>query len=380
MRFTTLLVTLFGLVSTTTSHELIFEYPGCTDPIALNYDPDATVDNGTCVYSIGPDLIIIDIDITNYYCNSLDVEVYFYTATVVNIGTEDIDYFCLSDFLGGSSYNCFNGAVNSAVYVAALDTIQVNGNLSTPGGWFDGQMNYMSVVSVPGEIVTGNNNFVFDMVGDLDCSGGNGGGETGCDTVYVQLPPDTIVEIVYDTLYVDNYITEYDTVYITNTDTVYVDNYITEYDTIYIQLPPDTITQYIFQTDTVMEYIVQEIYIDCNTGLPCDTDPYWAECGDWADIYVPTAFTPNNDGVDDIWEIKYDMDCWDNVEFWVYDRWGVEVCHGRDSEFDEFPFWNGSFGNGDYYVSDGVYVYVVIAKKSNEVTVIRKVGHVTIFR
>ena len=36
--------------------------PGCTDPTATNYDPSATVDDGSCIY--GPILSQIDLPIT----------------------------------------------------------------------------------------------------------------------------------------------------------------------------------------------------------------------------------------------------------------------------------------------------------------------------
>ena len=43
---------------------------GCTDPEACNYNPDAEVDNGTCIYPgdpdcTGPDLIVVEDAIVN---------------------------------------------------------------------------------------------------------------------------------------------------------------------------------------------------------------------------------------------------------------------------------------------------------------------------
>jgi hypothetical protein len=176
-------------------------FPGCTDPFALNYNEDATEDDGTCVYSIGPDPIIIDITVLEETCQVFDAGIlssYVYQATLVNIGTEAVTNFCLSDFLG-TTFNCFNGVSNLSVWMQPGDTLTVTGNINGPGTWVAGQGNYMTVTSVPGEIITANNNFVFYMPEGVDCAEP----PEYCDTLvvyvteidtlieYVELPPDT---------------------------------------------------------------------------------------------------------------------------------------------------------------------------------------------
>ena len=219
------------------------------------------------------------------------------------------------------------------------------------------------------------------------------------DTVYVY-QTDTI--FLTDTLYVDNYI--YDTTYVEVTDTILVDNYIYEYitdtilvdnyiyetdtlflteyvtDTVFITTV-DTLIQYeyIVITDTVTEYIVQEIYIDCDTGLPCDDAPGF-DCPDWTSIYIPNTFTPNNDGFNDVWKIILDLNCWYDVEFQIYNRWGDKIYHGYGDSFDSYPYWDGSIDDGDHYAADGVYTYIVRANKLGSAEVFRKSGHLTIFR
>jgi gliding motility-associated-like protein len=367
-----LMMALLGLLLVTSA----YPYPGCTDPVALNYDPEATEDNGTCVYSIGPDLVQIGINITNWYCNSLGIPVYQYQATVTNIGTESVTYFCLDDFLSTTSYQCYNGLVNPSVYVAPGDTVTVGGSLQVNGGWIDGQSNFMSIESVPGEIITGNNNFVFQMPDGLNCQ--DDPEPEPCDTVYIEVEvpiyiTDTITEYIIDTLYITEYVT--DTIYITETeyltDTLYITEYIT--DTLIID-------NYIYLTDTVTEYIVQELWIDCETGLPCDEDPPGLDCPDWTTIHAPNVFTPNNDGINDVWLLKYDLGCWEDVEFWIYNRWGVEIYHAYGDSFDGYPYWDGSVQGGDYYVSDAVYVYTFKGKKIGRADVTQESGHITILR
>ena len=93
---------------------------------------------------------------------------------------------------------------------------------------------------------------------------------------------DTIIEteyitnIVIDTFEVEVFVPEYvyvtDTVYADVLDTMYID--VIEYIEVVVY---DTITEieYVefFITDTIVEYIeiVETEYIDCNTGLPCNS-------------------------------------------------------------------------------------------------------------
>ena len=194
------------------------------------------------------------------------------------------------------------------------------------------------------------------------------------DTTYIELPPDTLIltqidtitivetELIYDTLYIDNYIYEYDTIYVTETE------YIT--DTLIVTL-----------TDTITEYIIQEILIDCNTGLPCDDKPPGIDlCPDWTTIHIPNTFTPNNDGHNDVWQIIYDLDCWENIEFRIFNRWGAEIYYGEGDWFESYPFWDGSVNGGNHYVSDGVYVYLVKGKKVGSAEVVEATGHISVFR
>ena len=167
------------------------------------------------------------------------------------------------------------------------------------------------------------------------------------DTLYIELPPDTIIQTQVDTVitqeyvyltdtiveYVDVYVNDTTYIYITefDTDTIYVDNTILIYltDTI-VEYIADTleieVIEYVFLTDTIIE----TIEIDCNTNLPCN-DLIIDECWPWS-IFIPNVFTPNNDGINDIWQIIFDLDCWVDVEFKIYNRWGGLVFEGYGDE------------------------------------------------
>jgi hypothetical protein len=92
-------------------------------------------------------------------------------------------------------------------------------------------------------------------------------GPPPCDTVYVDVPViqyeyifDTIVEYetIFDTIIQTEYIYEIDTVYADVLDTMFID--VIEYVEIFVI---DTVVEIQY------EYITE--YIDCDTGMPCNT-------------------------------------------------------------------------------------------------------------
>lgn len=69
-------------------------------------------------------------------------------------------------------------------------------------------------------------------------------------------------------------------------------------------------------------------------------------------IFVPNAFTPNNDGLNDTWNIPA-LDVYPNFELLVFNRYGEVVFENRNSKKP----WNGSFNSGNLPV--GAYVYTI---------------------
>lgn len=103
-------------------------------------------------------------------------------------------------------------------------------------------------------------------------------------------------------------------------------------------------------TDSVTKYI----YID--------DDSY---------LWIPTGFTPNNDGINDTWEI-YTRNLTD-FSVTVWNRWGHLVFESNDPNIR----WNGTFEGKA--VQEDAYTFVVkaINKKGKK---IQKLGSVTIIR
>lgn len=110
------------------------------------------------------------------------------------------------------------------------------------------------------------------------------------------------------------------------------------------------------------------------------------ECGSVADsvqvifeecnafVYVPNSFTPNNDGVNDVWQIStFNVDVY---TIKVFNRWGDMIW----STSDPFESWMGNVQNAEHYIQDGVYAWQLIYKQEFALEVTELRGTVTIIR
>jgi gliding motility-associated-like protein len=91
------------------------------------------------------------------------------------------------------------------------------------------------------------------------------------------------------------------------------------------------------------------------------------------DLFIPNAFTPNNDGINDYFQ-AYGHEIF-TFEIWIYNRWGEMVYHSNDIN----ESWTGSHIGGDYYVPDGQYGYFAKAVGVRQ-DAIEKTGSITVYR
>jgi gliding motility-associated-like protein len=68
-------------------------------------------------------------------------------------------------------------------------------------------------------------------------------------------------------------------------------------------------------------------------------------------LYVPNAFTPNADGINDLYEVFGNKKALKFIEFMVFNRWGELIYKSNDIDFK----WDGKY-KGDF-VGMGVYPY-----------------------
>lgn len=92
---------------------------------------------------------------------------------------------------------------------------------------------------------------------------------------------------------------------------------------------------------------------------------------DISTLYIPNVFTPNNDGVNDIFYIPSSNIV--EFELQIFNRWGQLLF-----EADQvLKGWDGTFKG--QVVPDGVYVYILKAKGADNV-LYNKTGHITILK
>lgn len=101
------------------------------------------------------------------------------------------------------------------------------------------------------------------------------------------------------------------------------------------------------------------------------------EIDDIFQIYVPNAFTPNNDGVNDVFFVSgADIDP-NDFEFSVFNRWGELVF----STTDPNVAWTGEFQeDGEYYVPNGTYNWIARIGSLSTSEVAELTGYIHVFR
>ena len=93
--------------------------------------------------------------------------------------------------------------------------------------------------------------------------------------------------------------------------------------------------------------------------------------------YVPNAFTPDNDGVNDVFMpvLTSGLDI-NNYQLLIFNRWGEQLFESHDRDIG----WDGSYMNGDYFCQVGVYTWKIVVNASQNNEIILEVGHVTLLR
>jgi gliding motility-associated-like protein len=80
------------------------------------------------------------------------------------------------------------------------------------------------------------------------------------------------------------------------------------------------------------------------------------QCG--VEVHVPNAFTPNGDGINDLFKPSVIGADPERYVFTVFDRWGSEVFNTRDLN----DAWNGAYRNAGEVLPQGVYVWRVVTR------------------
>jgi gliding motility-associated-like protein len=96
-----------------------------------------------------------------------------------------------------------------------------------------------------------------------------------------------------------------------------------------------------------------EYYLTVNYGKNCTvTTSTIVQIGPGASVYIPNAFTPNGDGVNDVFSVFGTT--LQSVSMQIFDRWGEKVFDSGDSQWAS---WDGAYRG--VMEAPGVYIYYV---------------------
>ena len=91
------------------------------------------------------------------------------------------------------------------------------------------------------------------------------------------------------------------------------------------------------------------------------------------EYYIPTAFTPNADGTNDVFKVEGQLI--KNFNLIIFDRWGNEIFTSNDPAMG----WNGYNTDGSFAYPEGVYVFRLELRSSTNQDFVEN-GSITLFR
>ena len=102
----------------------------------------------------------------------------------------------------------------------------------------------------------------------------------------------------------------------------------------------------------------QWIYLQITDSVGCTaTDSLWIMVDAQYELYLPNSFSPNGDGVNDLWQPFYGQSVEQISQMIIYDRWGGVIFSREGCNLE--CAWNGQ--NAGEGCDEGVYVYYVTA-------------------
>ena len=109
------------------------------------------------------------------------------------------------------------------------------------------------------------------------------------------------------------------------------------------------------------------------TDSACVTVTVEAPCPELNDVQVPDAFSPNNDGNNDLFLLQGWNNCLTEFTISIYDRWGEKVYESADVNFS----WDGMYKGK--ILDPAVFVYYMHAKLANGRSMAKK-GNITLIK
>lgn len=90
--------------------------------------------------------------------------------------------------------------------------------------------------------------------------------------------------------------------------------------------------------------------------------------------FIPSAFTPNDDGLNDEFKVVFNNNLITEYSFIIFNRWGEVIFFSLDPD----EAWDGKF-EGEL-VPEGIYVYKIKGKEKQQLDGFEKFGQVSVLR
>jgi len=72
-------------------------------------------------------------------------------------------------------------------------------------------------------------------------------------------------------------------------------------------------------------------------------------------VFIPNTFTPDGDGLNDVFMPVINGEFQGSLRFWVFNRWGDTVFYTEEVG----KAWTGGYDGASYYIQDGYYMWRV---------------------
>lgn len=241
------------------------------------------------------------------------------------------------------------------------ETLELDGNQSRGEGlqyfWSTGDGEIISGAESANPVIRGAGIYMLKVIDRFGCE--------ATDTMTVELPAhDPLVFDDYDT-------TEYRTALKINVlENDHDPGNRIDHGSFRISVPPMHGSAIVDITDHSVSYIPGRNYsgIDQFRYLVCDISGNCYEGKVFVKVnhfrfFIPEAFSPNNDGINDYFQIP-GIEFYDNNSIEIFNRWGNRVYRAEKYGINTFPiYWNGKsntgFRSGNELLATGTYFYVI---------------------
>jgi gliding motility-associated-like protein len=116
---------------------------------------------------------------------------------------------------------------------------------------------------------------------------------------------------------------------------------------------PNNLNPQVSATEDIIYTLTAQSSYGCT-----NKDEAWVKVAN--DLYIPNAFTPNGDGVNDIWRIPF-LDPFLEAKVSIYNRYGQRVYYSQGT----IVFWDGTYQNKTLPAE--VYIYVIDLTKAKRI-------------